>query len=77
MEQRCICPYCMQELEAGEEQCPHCGRELAGRTMCAPYFLTQPCSSSAGRMSFCFLFSAPSVYVFLHKGKFYVIIEKT
>ena len=21
----------MQELEAGEEQCPHCGRELAGR----------------------------------------------
>ena len=28
-------------------------------------------------MSFCFLFSAPSVYVFLHKGKFYVIIEKT
>lgn len=38
--------------------------------MCAPYFLTQPCSSSAGRMSFCFLFSAPSVYVFLHKGKF-------
>ena len=31
MEQRRICPYCMQELEAGEEQCPHCGRELAGR----------------------------------------------
>ena len=30
MEQRRICPYCMQELEAGEEQCPHCGRELAG-----------------------------------------------
>ena len=22
MEQRRICPYCMQELEAGEEQCP-------------------------------------------------------
>ena len=31
MEQRRICPYCMQELEAGEEQCPHCGRELSGR----------------------------------------------
>ena len=31
MEQRRICPYCMQELEAGVEQCPHCGRELAGR----------------------------------------------
>ena len=31
MEQRRICPYCMQKLEAGEEQCPHCGRELAGR----------------------------------------------
>ena len=31
MEQRRICPYCMQELEAGEAQCPHCGRELAGR----------------------------------------------
>ena len=31
MEQRRICPYCMQELEAGEEQCPYCGRELAGR----------------------------------------------
>ena len=31
MEQRRICPYCMQELEAGEERCPHCGRELAGR----------------------------------------------
>ena len=31
MEQRRICPYCMQELEAGKEQCPHCGRELAGR----------------------------------------------
>ena len=31
MEQRRICPYCMQEMEAGEEQCPHCGRELAGR----------------------------------------------
>ena len=31
MEQRRICPYCMQELEEGEEQCPHCGRELAGR----------------------------------------------
>lgn len=31
MEQRRICPYCMQELEAGEEQCPHCGRKLAGR----------------------------------------------
>ena len=31
MEQRRICPYCMQELEAGEEECPHCGRGLAGR----------------------------------------------
>jgi len=31
MEPTRICPYCMQELEAGGEQCPHCGRALAGR----------------------------------------------
>lgn len=31
MEQKRICPYCMQELEEGRAQCPHCGRELAGR----------------------------------------------
>ena len=37
MEQRRICPYCMQELEAGEEQCPHCGRELAGHARLTGY----------------------------------------
>ena len=31
MERKRICPYCMQELEEGRAQCPHCGRELAGR----------------------------------------------
>ena len=31
MEPMRICPYCMQELEAGAEQCPHCGRAFAGR----------------------------------------------
>lgn len=31
MEPTHICPYCMQELEAGAEQCPHCGRAFAGR----------------------------------------------
>ena len=30
MERKRICPYCMQELEEGRAQCPHCGRELAG-----------------------------------------------
>ena len=30
MEQRRICPYCMQELEAGKSSVPTC-RELAGR----------------------------------------------
>ena len=31
MEPTRICPYCMQELEAGAEQCPHCGRAFTGR----------------------------------------------
>ena len=31
MDAKRICPYCMQELDAPEPVCPHCGRSLTGR----------------------------------------------
>lgn len=31
MEQKYICPYCMEQVSAGAQNCPHCGRAFAGR----------------------------------------------
>lgn len=31
MEPKYICPYCMEQVSAGAQACPHCGRMFAGR----------------------------------------------